>query len=344
VGIITSANPCVSVVILNYNGKEFLGECLESLYDQSFADFEIIVVDNNSNDGSVDFIRQNFSEVKLVVNNKNVGFAKGNNIGVTQAKNDLIVLLNNDTVVDKDWLKELVNAVNDQNVAIAMSKIYTEGIPSKYYESNGTLNLLGYNIMNVFDNPTMIFYASGCSLMFKKDMLGLPFDNDYFIYSEDVYLSWRARLNGLKVVHVPRSIVHHRGSGDTKKFARQLRITFLNERNRILNLLIFYSLFFLLKMCPLFILVTLFNFSVSLLGKRYSFLGLLKAYGWLISNVDLILSKRKKIQAQRKAKDEDIVKYMSYKLSNSSKIWGVLLNKIAYLYCKIVNLRTWEFQ
>ncbi len=122
--------------------------------DQSFTDFEIIFVDNNSSDGSVEFVEGNFTpdKIKLFKTGKNLGFAGGNNFGLKHCIGEYIVLLNNDTVVEKDWLKNLIECLKtDDQTGIAQSLVITEGIPAKYYEKNGTINLLGHNIMEVFN-------------------------------------------------------------------------------------------------------------------------------------------------------------------------------------------------
>ncbi|HAP35973.1 MAG TPA: hypothetical protein DCQ28_08550, partial [Bacteroidetes bacterium] len=127
-----------------------------------------------------------FLKPSIIKSNKNLGFAGGNNLGVKNAKGELIVLLNNDTVVHQGWLQGLANAITNENVAAASSLIKTEGIPDKYYEKNGSINFLGHNIMRIFDEPTDIFFAGGASMIFKKDIIGVPFDEDYFVYGEDV--------------------------------------------------------------------------------------------------------------------------------------------------------------
>jgi GT2 family glycosyltransferase len=209
-------NEPVSIIILNYNGKQFLKDCLESVLTQSYPEFEIIFFDNNSADGSAAYVRENFtgSRIKIVESKINLGFAGGNNEALKHCANDLIVLLNNDTTAEKDWLRFLVEAVSNKNT-IASSFVITEGIPEKYYDTNGSVSYLMYNIMNVFENPEDEFYPNGCSLIFRKSETGEPFDSDYFYYGEDVYLGLRARFTGMRVKFVKESIVHHFGGGSS---------------------------------------------------------------------------------------------------------------------------------
>jgi GT2 family glycosyltransferase len=183
----------VSILILNYNGKEYLEECLLSVLSQSYTDFEIILYDNCSSDGSVEYVKENFNDkrIKTISSEINHGFAGGNNEALKYASGDLIVLLNNDTVVDKEWLSELIKCLNEsENAGMVQSLVITEGIPKKYYEKNGTINLFGHNIMEVFEIDKNgigeIFQVNGCSLIIKKkllDVIGGLFPYEYFAYA-----------------------------------------------------------------------------------------------------------------------------------------------------------------
>ncbi len=190
-------NEPVSIIILNFNGKKYLRNCISSVLIQSYKDFEIIFFDNGSSDGSIEFVKSEFtdSRIKIIQSPANIGFAGGNNEAVKQTNNDLVVLLNNDTIADKDWLKNLVDAMLERNT-IASSFVETDGINPKYYETNGSVSFGMYNVMNVFDNIEDEFYPNGCSLIFRKSEIPVPFDPDYFYYSEDLYLGLKVRFIG----------------------------------------------------------------------------------------------------------------------------------------------------
>lgn len=121
--------PRVSVIIVNWNGKEYLGDCLESLRHQTFLDFEVIIVDNGSTDGSIDYVQSNFPEFSQILrNSKNLEFSGGNNQGINAAQGKYIALLNNDAQADRHWLEELVKtAEEDSGVGMLASKIYLQG-------------------------------------------------------------------------------------------------------------------------------------------------------------------------------------------------------------------------
>ncbi|MBL8017986.1 MAG: glycosyltransferase, partial [Ignavibacteria bacterium] len=123
-------NEQVSIIILNYNGKQYLKDCLSSVLSQTYADLEIILFDNGSADGSIEFVKNEFADgrLKIAASKVNLGFAGGNNEAMKHCANDLIVLLNNDTVTEKDWLKNLVAAATEKNI-VASSFVITKGIP-----------------------------------------------------------------------------------------------------------------------------------------------------------------------------------------------------------------------
>ncbi|MBU4076011.1 MAG: glycosyltransferase family 2 protein [Euryarchaeota archaeon] len=123
-GNMNNPSPLVSVIIVNYNGKQYLKNCLSSLSAQSYPAIEVIFVDNASSDGSVEYVRKEFPSVRIIESKKNLGFAKGNNLGIREARGELIATLNNDTEVSSRWLEELVSAMNsDKKVGMCASKM-----------------------------------------------------------------------------------------------------------------------------------------------------------------------------------------------------------------------------
>jgi GT2 family glycosyltransferase len=331
----------ISIIIVNYNGKHFLKKCLDAVLAQCDQTTEVIVVDNASKDGSAEYIKTSFAAVRLVENAINRGFAGGNNDGVRAARGSLIILLNNDTVVHPGWLEGLRAEMNDLRVVSASSLIKTEGIPEKYYEKNGSVNFLGHNIMRVFDEPSDIFYAGGASMIFRKELIGLPFDDDYFVYGEDVYLGLRSRFMGYQVKHTNASVLDHFGSGTAKKEQSEF-LTFYQERNRILNTVLFFSGTTLIKVLPFLLVNTVGKTAAAIAGLKYSLLGLLKAYFWIISNIPAIRRKRRGLQKEKIVPDSEVIRYMTGKLTNGESTIGRAVNAIAILYCRIVRLTVIE--
>lgn len=342
----------VSIIILNYNGRQYLEDCLDSLLNQSFKDFEIILVDNGSTDGSTEFISKQYNDarLKIISTDKNLGFAGGNNLGLRHCKFENIVLLNNDVTVDRNWLTELIKVFeNQQNAGLVQSLVLTEGIPEKYYRKNGTINFLGHNIMEVFEidesGTGEIFLASGASMIFNKSILitkDTIFPEEYFLYSEDTYLSFFSKFSGYKNYHTSNSIVHHRGCGTTgkEKFATT---TFYQERNRILNFLIFFRISILIRLIPYYLINIIFKLLISLVTGKFSLTGIIKSYRWIATNPVWIISQRRKLKKMKTVKDKDVLKFLSCKLFNGNNILENITNYISKAYCFIAGLRTVEF-
>lgn len=336
--------PFVSIIILNFNGLKFLKDCIDSVLNQTYKNYEIIFVDNASVDESVKFVQENYKSVKILSLDKNIGFAGGNNRGCEIAQGEYIVLLNNDTIVDSNWLVELVKEIQKPNVGVVSSFVKTEGIPEKYYEMNGTLNLVGHNIMRIFSDTTEIFYPNGASMIFRKDEFSPPFDEEYFIYSEDAYFGFRVRFKNKEVKQAINSKVIHLGSQTTKNFKNSF-VTYYQERNRILNLLIFFSIKTILKLIPLFLLNATIKLLISLISRRYSLNGLIRAYTYLIFNFRRIRNKRKNLEKSVNFKNENLVlSKMTSKLTNGESKVEEIINKISYFYCKIFRIYTYEFR
>jgi GT2 family glycosyltransferase len=244
--------PRVSVVIVNWDGKHHLGECLNSLRSQTFRDFEIILVDNGSQDGSPEYVQEHFREVKLVALLKNCGFAGGNNAGIRAASGDYIALLNNDTKVDPAWLTNLLKEAEADPSPVGMwaSKIVS-------YDNPGIIDNVGLLMYpdglgrgkgrlevdrGQYDRPGEAFFPSGCAGLYRREMLneiGL-FDEAFFAYADDVDLGLRARLAGWQCVYVPSAKVYHKYSASSS--AHSPFKAFLVERNRIWVLLKYYPI------------------------------------------------------------------------------------------------------
>jgi GT2 family glycosyltransferase len=333
--------PFCSVIIVNYNGRHLLEVCLPAVLAQAYPAFEVILVDNGSVDGSAAFVGERFPTVQLVAAGENLGFAGGNNLGVERSTAEYLVLLNNDTIVEPGWLAGLLEALAPPDVACASSLVRTEGIPDRYYEKNGSMNLLFLNIMRIFEKPENIFYCGGASLAFKRSALGLPFDADYFAYAEDVYLGLRARFKGMRVVHTNASVVRHLGGATAKRSASAL-MTYLQERNRVLTLLLFFSGTTILRALPFLLLNAAARMSTGIVSRRHSLSGVLRAYAWLATHPRTILLKRRSLRAERLVPDRDVLAWMTGKLVNDGGRTAAIINGVALLYCHIVGLQTIE--
>jgi GT2 family glycosyltransferase len=329
----------VSIIIVNYNGEDLLVDCLNSVREQEYRNIEIIVVDNASRDNSIALIRERFPEVKLICSETNRGFTGGNNLGASKASGEYLVLLNNDTVVDQHWLTELLRTFNDNHAGVVTSKVITDEVPEQFYTMNGSVNFIGYNIMRVFSDLSTVFFAGGASLILRNDRSGTIFPEEYFLYQEDVFLSWKMRLIGKPVLMSQRSIVYHRGSATTKKQLSAFS-TFYQERNRMLNALILFETKTLIKLLPYFAADAAGKIILSLFFKRKSFSGIIRSYSWLAGNRTWIARQRREIQSIRVVKDKEILRMMSSKVIDSGHVISVVLNMCSKIYSKLVGLES----
>ena len=235
------SKPLVSVIILNWNGKRFIEDCLKSVTETNYYHLEIIVVDNCSTDGSDKIVEGKFPNIKLIKIHKNLGFGGGNNIGIRSSMGKYIVLLNYDTLVDPNWLTELVKvAEDDPLIGLAGCKIYfhntniIQHAGGRIDETDCRCSHYGYNEeeRGIYNHAKDVDYVTGAALMFSRACLhkiGL-FDPLYFMYYEEVELALRARRQGFRVVYVPSAVIYHyenAGFGGRTK-----RYNALNTRNR----------------------------------------------------------------------------------------------------------------
>jgi GT2 family glycosyltransferase len=211
--------PFVSLIVVNWNGKAYLNECLSVLSDQTYSPYEIIVVDNGSTDGSGDFLSQNFPHVKLVQLTENHGFAGGNAKGLEVAKGEYIALLNNDTRAEKDWLEALIQPMlDDPAIGICASKLIVTATGRLESAGDG-LTTWGVGLKRGFEQDPGIYTAKGhvfgasaAACLYRRKMLdAIGFlDSDFFFNDEDTDLNFRAQLGGWKCIYVPNAIVYHR--------------------------------------------------------------------------------------------------------------------------------------
>lgn len=233
----------VSVVIPNFNGIALLPDCLTSLKDQEFRDFETIIVDNGSTDGSIDYISKNHPWIDKIIQNKtNLGFAKACNQGILASSGKYIALLNNDTEAHPGWLKHLVDAAEaNPRIGMFASKtlffdrreiIDTTGhlmYPDGLNRGRGRLEV----DRGQYDDQVDVFFPSGCAGFYRREVfddIGL-FDENHFAYGDDTDIGLRARLAGWGCLFVPGAIVYHKYSMTTGEYSPEK--VFLVERNRI---------------------------------------------------------------------------------------------------------------
>lgn len=315
-----SMSPKVSVIVLNFKRLKDTDYCLKSLLQTNYPNFQAIMVDNASKDGSVEYVASHYPNVMICESKQNLGYAGGNNLGLNSLDDETkyVALVNNDVIFDPNWLTELVMvAESDPTVGACQPKILQFFNPKKF-EYNGAcggfLDIYGYPYLRgrvldyieedkgQHDSISEIFWAGGCALFVRKDILtktGL-FDETFFMHFEEIDLCWRIRLAGDKIISVPASIIYHKG-GETKISKKML---FLKYRNNVFMLIKNYSLSNLLKRLPIRAV-----FDASSLAKNGTVP--LKAYLWLLKNFRKIYDHRVYVQTNvRKISDQQIAKLM----------------------------------
>ncbi len=270
-------------MILNYNGEKFLKSYMPSIVQNS-PEASIYLIDNGSNDNSINYIKKNFPLIKLVLHKKNLGFCDGYNKAVNEIDAELICFMNNDVTVKSKWLPPIINHFKkNPKTVIAQPHILDLKNP-EYFEyagaAGGFIDRLGYpycrgrvfnNIekdFGQFDKTQKIFWASGACFFIRKETFNSlnGFDSDFFAHQEEIDLCWRAFNRGLDIVSIGKSKVFHLGKGTLQSSPKK---TFLNFRNSLLSLLknlpekktqricerLFWDyiafLFFLIKLKPL---------------------------------------------------------------------------------------------
>lgn len=235
--------PRVTVIIPNYNGKNLINLPLESLKEQEFKDFEIVVVDNGSEDGSRDFILSKYPHVKVISLNKNYGFSFAVNRGIQSTESEYVALLNNDVRVDKRWLFEMVKALDERTHAFSCNpkvlrleepwKINVLGIR---YNSDGEALQIGDGTddVNLGEKLRYVFGVNAAASLYRRSLFleaGL-FDETFFATYEDVDMSFRSQLMGFQSIHCPRSVAYHKVSQTIKR--RRYYFGYLRNRNSLL--------------------------------------------------------------------------------------------------------------
>jgi GT2 family glycosyltransferase len=220
--------PTVAAIILNWNGRDHLAACLPSLFAQTYRNFEVIVVDNGSTDGSQDWLRAHYPQVRLIENPTNRGFAAANNQAIRTTQAEYIVLLNNDTIADPGWLAALVDAAeSDPAIGMVAAKMLLASSPGIIDSAGIAIDRAGIawgreggrpDQPATNGAPVEVFGASGGAVLYRRALLndiGL-FDEAFFAYLEDVDLAWRAQWAGWRALYAPSAVVwhHHSATGN----------------------------------------------------------------------------------------------------------------------------------
>jgi len=303
--------PLVSIIILNYNAGSLLLDCINSILKTNYQNYEIIIVDNESNDHSHIKCKEKFPEIQLIENTKNLGYCEGNNVGIRKAKGDYILVLNPDTIVDPMWLDHLLSAYEKCGAGLYQPKILSLHEKNILQSTGNMIHLFGFGFSRdkgVQDyhqtNIEEIGYASGTCLFTSAlifDQLNL-FDPFIFLYHDDLDLGWRAKQKGLKSYFVPESIIYHYESYSLKWSQKKF---FWLERNRRYCLKTHYSKE-TYKKIRFYLFLNELLVWIFYISKGY-FFAKLKAEINLMKNKDHIIKKYTDIESDKIISDIDII-------------------------------------
>ena len=292
-------NPSVSIITVTWNSAKDIVNCINSIKKQTYTDFEILLVDNNSNDNSVDIVRKHYQDIQIIENKNNLGFAEGNNIGIQKASGEILAFVNPDVILDPDWLNNLVTKLQSSNkIGGVVGKIFYMG--EKYpkdaifctWSKIDPFTATPYNFTNN-EPASKVDYLSGAAMLVKKeiiDTVGL-LDSNYFLYFEET--DWCARMirAGYDLIYVPNALSWHAVSTSTHSDEK----IFYMERNRIRFAIknfdiMYFPVFFIVVVIEMFGLVLrdLFNKNFKRTKIR------LRAIKWNISEFSNTLKIRNK--------------------------------------------------
>lgn len=306
----------ISIIIPSWNGKDFLTHCLPSIKGQTQKDFEIIIVDNGSTDGSVEYIKQNFPDFKVIKLKHNLGFAPAINEGIKQAKGKYIALINNDTEIDKKCLEYLSKVLNSRPeisfVAAKMLNFFQRDIidsAGDYIEVTGHGNNIGQGEKDgpLYSKSGPTFLVTGGGSLIRRsviDKVGL-LDETYFAYYEDVDWCLRAQLQGFKGWYEPKAVIYHihkATSSRAKSFTEYLQF-----RNMTMTIIKDYPTGLLLHNFNWLKIVLVNINTVRFLSTHGYFKQAIQAEIYIIRNLLRLLKERSTIQSQKKVDDTYII-------------------------------------
>jgi GT2 family glycosyltransferase len=320
----TNPNALVSVIVVNWNGIQFIDQCLESLRNQTWKNLEFVLVDNGSTDGSRESLQswaERLPNAQAILLPTNTGFCRGNNIGFAKARGDWIALLNSDAVAEPQWVEELMrHADESQRIGMLASKILLQNPPRVIDKVGHLIYWDGQNRgrgtmepdVGQYERPEEVLWPDACAAMYHRRLFEEAggFDELFFAFGDDADLGCRARLLGWKAWYVPTAVVHHRRSASFGIYS-SLKIR-LVERNRVLLAVKNFSPWLLLQ-SPFW---TLWRFgwnAFAAVRRKGSGARYVEAHGWPTAIGNLVwsyasaarllpsvLSRRREIQKKRR--------------------------------------------
>lgn len=317
----------VSIVIPNYNGKHFMKACMESLYKQTWKEFEVIVVDNASSDGSVSYIEEYYPDIRLIKMDTNTGFSTAVNVGIQDAKAPYVFLLNNDTECEPNCVRELYHAIRKSKKIFSVSSQMIQYHNRESLDSAGDIyTVFGWAFnrgngkpISMYSKEESVFTACAGAAMYRKsifDEIGY-FDENFFAYREDIDIGYRGRIHGYENRYCPTAKVYHIGSGTSGSKHNAFKVKLGVRNNIYLNY----------KNMPLpFLLINLPFLFIGYSVKWIYFIkkGLGKAY---FEGVKEGFQKRKHL-TKEKFQWKNLLNYIGIQIELYKNTWKIVKEKI----------------
>ncbi|KKR72891.1 MAG: hypothetical protein UU81_C0043G0002 [Microgenomates group bacterium GW2011_GWC1_41_8] len=309
----------VSVIIVNWNGEHFLKDCLDSLFENTYKNIEVLFVDNASTDGSVSFVKKYYPSIQIIQNRENLGYAEGHEEAIHRSKGSLVMLLSTDTIMSSRVTETLVHAINrKKTIGVVMPKLLIMKPGKKLIDSIGAYILptgMTYHIGREknaddprYNKPMEVYTIKGACALFRRSVLNKTglFDKDYFAYFEETDLCHRIWLAGYRVMYDPSSYVYHKGAGASGEMVRSF-IQFHSFKNRICTFIKNFSMKYLIRILPVTLIfyqgVFLYHLFV---GDRSVAWAVQRAIWWNIVHIRQTLNKRQRIQAAIRTVSDDL--------------------------------------
>jgi len=302
----------IDIIICTFNNEKIIGQCLESVKKQTYKKFCCFVVDDNSFDGTVDIIKNNYPWVKIIRKEKNTGPSISRNIGIKATSAEFIVFMDSDVVLEKNWMKKQIKEMEGSAGIIGAKLLYEN---KTINSAGGSLTRLGFGFdrgrgsKNKYNKKEKVIYVCSAVCIVKRALLeeiGL-FDEKYFYPHEDTDLGWRANIAGYDVIFNPDAVALHLEGQTTKTMPR--KVAFNVIKNRVRSILKNYEAKNIVKYLPVHSIII--STDIILRGNRTA---KIKGILWNIWNISDTLKERRKVQKTRRRKDSEIKKLFDNRL------------------------------
>ena len=313
----TGTTPMFSIIILNWNGAKWLAPCLKSIQAQTYPSYEVLLADNGSTDESIELAIASHRPIMLATFSHNLGYTGANNLASKMARGTWLIFLNNDTKLAPDFLEQLVDTLIYQPGAHILVPTVSDYDGATKGEYHFTLDILGYPTQLTTRDP---FWGHGCALTVRGDVftsLG-GFDNDYFIFYEEMDFCWRAQITGHTIVGAPKAVVRHFGGGTVGdgsivngRIVTSANRRYLSERNRLSTLLKNYNTRMLVGALAIYaVMTTAATLALAATGHWTLVDAYLRALQWHVRHFQQTRRKRRFVQCLRTRDDLYVVKRM----------------------------------